>query len=132
MGQSLPLTYSGGLLGSGCASCSASATVRQLLAVARTNGSSAGLGQIFEIGIGATGYSDFEVTNGSGNLGPEGIDWDLTLALGGGLTLRMGRNAAVELVQSAQISPHQRTGLSASEQQLTRMYVTRVGFRYRF
>ena len=121
-----------------CRPCEGNATVWTALAFFRAGGGS-GFHQIIELGIGATGYQDFE-TEGGDVLPPNPdqsatseADIDITLSVGYGFGYGFGNRTQIFLVQSADQSLHQ-SGDNPNVEGTTSVqhYVTRVGLRYGF
>jgi len=125
---SVPLTYTGGGV-SGCpAGCDASANLTQVLGLFRAGG---GLGfhQVIELAGGATAYSNFHAQSGGAKLPPTGSDIDATFAFGYGFGFGFSPGTEIAVTQEFSTAVHQRTGLSASENNLPRIYTTRFGLR---
>lgn len=111
-----------------CAACDADATIWTALAFFRAGGGS-GFHQLIELGVGATGYQDFETEDGS-PLPPAKADMDITLSVGYGFGYGFGDRAAIFLVQSADQSLHQRGDGSNEGTTSVQHFVTRIGLRY--
>lgn len=112
----------------GCTPCDADATVWTALAFFRAGGGE-GFHQIIEVGIGATGYQDFESDEGE-SLPPLETDMDITLSVGYGFGFGFGNRMAIFLVQSADQSLHQKGDALNDGTSSVQHYVTRVGLRY--
>jgi hypothetical protein len=121
-----PLTYSGGVVG-GCGSCDASANIYQVLALVHA-GTGNGFHQVLELAGGATAYTNFQ-RSGGGTLPPDKPDYDLSFSFGYGFAYGLSPTSDIEVVQEVGTTIHQRTGLSASANNLPRIYVTRLGMR---
>jgi hypothetical protein len=126
----VPLTYSG--ISAGCAGgCDAKADIMQLHALFHA-GSGMGLHQVVELGLGATGYSNFRTEVGGTKLAPTAADYDLSFAFGYGFGYGLSPKSAIEVVQEFGTAIHQRTGLAGGESSLPRLYTTRIGVRFGF
>ena len=132
----VPLRYYEISPSAACSPCDANATVWTALAFFRAGGGE-GFHQIIELGIGATGYQDFETEDGDPL--PPGPEWaakskpdiDITLSVGYGFGFGFGKRTQIFLVQSADQSLHQSGGNSEIEgSSSVQHYVTRVGVRY--
>lgn len=124
----VPLEYRGrGLFGS-CSGCEADATIWTAMAIFRMGGGE-GFHQVIELGIGATGYQDFESENGE-SLPPAEPDMDVTISVGYGFGYGFGKRTSIFLVQAADQSLHQRGGPENDGTTSVQHYVTRIGLRY--
>lgn len=125
----VPLDYRdlNSVIGS-CARCDADATVWTGLAFFRAGGGE-GFHQLIEVGVGATGYQDFESDDGE-RLAPLERDIDITLSVGYGFGFGFGNRMAIFLVQSADQSLHQKGDASNEGTSSVQHYVTRIGLRY--
>ena len=123
----VPLEYRGGDL-LGCIRCDADATIWTAMAMFRMGGGE-GFHQVIEIGLGATGYQDFETENGDA-LPPTEPDMDVTISVGYGFGFGFGKRTSIFLVQSADQSIHQRGGPENDGTTSVQHYVTRIGLRY--
>ena len=133
IGERVPLTYRGPFT-SGCANCSAHATLRQALVILHSGAGADffGLGRSFAIGVGATGFSSFKADDaGPAAIGPSCIDWDPTIFFGYGFALPLGERFELQLTPELQTLIHQRTGLTGGEDSFTRVYMITIGARYR-
>ena len=131
-----PLRYYDLATTAACRPCDATATVWTALAFFRAGGGE-GFHQIIELGIGATGYQDFETEDGDPlppNPDPSATskpDIDITLSVGYGFGYGFGKRTQIFLVQSADQSLHQSGGNSGIDgSSSVQHYVTRVGVRY--
>ena len=124
----VPLEYRGRGLLAGCAACDADATIWTAMAMFRMGGGE-GFHQVIELGIGATGYQDFETEDGQ-PLRPTEPDMDVTISVGYGFGYGFGKRTSIFLVQTADQSLHQRGGSENDGTTSVQHYVTRIGFRY--
>lgn len=125
---SMPLTYSSTL----CASCDAKATVRQLAGILHY-GSGYTFHPVYELTVGAIGYSNFRRTDDpSIQLGSGKTDYDLKFSLGYGLGFGLSPSAKIEVIQEVGTVLHQRDGLAGSASNYPRVYVTRLGGKVAF
>ena len=122
----LPLTYS-----SATSTGDARGDVSQLMAVLRY-GSGYGFHPVYELQGGVIGFSDFRSTAMPPATFSSGSDYDPKLALGYGFGFGLSPTAAVEIVQELGTVLHQRDGLSGSQSNYPRIYVTRIGGRISF
>jgi hypothetical protein len=122
----LPVDYS-----SGSFAGEAKADVTQLLAVLRY-GSGYGFHPVYELSGGVIGFSNFRSTGMPQIDISNSTDWDPKIALGYGFGFGLSSTAAVEIVQELGTILHQRTGLSASQSNYPRIYVTRLGGKIAF
>ena len=90
------------------------------------------LRSVFELGLGATIYSDFRERGTDLRLGPEKTDGDFTFVFVYGLGYSFSRNFQVDVVQDLGTSLHQKTGLMAGERTSARISSTRLVARYGF
>jgi hypothetical protein len=88
------------------------------------------LRSVFELGLGATLYSDFRERGTDLRLGPGKTDADFTFAFAYGLGYSFSPNFHVDVVQELGTSLHQKTGLSAGEDTSARITSTRLVARY--
>ncbi|HEU4721937.1 MAG TPA: hypothetical protein VFS59_11290 [Gemmatimonadaceae bacterium] len=88
------------------------------------------LRSVFELGLGATIYSDFRERGTDLRLGPAKTDADFTFVFVYGLGYSFSRNFHVDVVQDLGTSLHQKTGLSAGEDTSARITSTRLVARY--
>ena len=90
------------------------------------------LRSVFELGLGATIYSDFRERGTDLRLGPANTDSDFTFVFVYGLGYSFTRNFHVDVVQDLGTSLHQKTGLAAGEDTSARISSTRLVARYGF
>jgi hypothetical protein len=121
------LTYSG----AECGSCDATALVTQLLGVLHY-GQGYTFHPVYELAVGATGYSGFRRTTDQVRLGSTETDYDFKFSLGYGLGFGLSPRAAIEVVQEIGTVLHQKTGLAGSASNYPRVYVTRLGGKIAF
>ena len=88
------------------------------------------LRSVFELGLGATIYSDFRERGTDLRLGAESTDADFAFAFVYGLGYSFSRNFQVDVVQDLGTSVHQKTGLAAGEDRSARVRSTRLVARY--
>jgi len=112
----------------GCRPCDADATVWSALAFFRAGGGE-GFHQVIELGIGATGYQDFESDDGE-RLPPLEADMDITLSVGYGFGYGFGNRVSIFLVQAADQTLHQKGDPDNDGSSSVQHYVTRIGLRY--
>ena len=90
------------------------------------------LRSVFELGLGATIYSDFRERVTGARLGTESTDADFAFVFVYGLGYSFSRNFQVDVVQDLGTSLHQKTGLTAGEDRSARISTTRLVARYGF
>jgi hypothetical protein len=90
------------------------------------------LRSVFELGLGATIYSDFRERVTGAPLGAESTDADFAFVFVYGLGYSFSRNFQVDVVQDLGTSLHQKTGLAAGEDRSARISTTRLVARYGF
>jgi hypothetical protein len=90
------------------------------------------LRSVFELGLGATIYSDFKERSTALRLGPAKTDADFAFVFVYGLGYSFSRNFHVDVVQDLGTSLHQKTGLTAGEDTSARITSTRLVARYGF
>ena len=90
------------------------------------------LRSVFELGLGATVYSDFRERGTGARLGAESTDTDFAFAFVYGLGYTFSRNFQVDVVQDLGTSLHQGTNLAAGEDRSARIRTTRLVARYGF
>ena len=90
------------------------------------------LRSVFELGLGATIYSDFRERVTGARLGAESTDTDFAFVFVYGLGYSFSRNFQVDVVQDLGTSLHQKTGLAAGEDRSARISTTRLVARYGF
>ena len=87
---------------------------------------------VFELGLGATIYSDFQERGTDIQLGPPKTDADFAFVFVYGLGYSFTRNFHVDVVQDWGNTLHQKTGLVSGEDTSARMSSTRLVARYGF
>lgn len=122
----MPLTYSSSLF-----SGDAKADVMQLMGLVRYGGGY-GFHGVYELQAGVIGFSDFKSTGTPQVTISSGSDYDPKLSLGYGFGFGLSPTSAIEVVQELGIVIHQREGLSGSQSNYPRVYVTRIGGRIAF
>jgi hypothetical protein len=122
----LPLTYS-----SSTFTGDAKADVSQLMAVLRY-GNGYGFHPVYELQGGVIGFSDFRSTGMPPVNISSGTDYDPKLTIGYGFGFGLSPMSAVEIVQELGTVLHQRDGLSGSQSNYPRIYVTRIGGKIAF
>jgi hypothetical protein len=122
----LPLAYS-----SSTVSGEAKADVKQLMAVLRYGGGY-GFHPVYELAAGVIGFSNFRTTGATPVVISSSADYDPKFSLGYGFGFGLSSRSSVEIVQELGTILHQRTGLSASESNYPRVYVTRLGGKIAF
>jgi hypothetical protein len=90
------------------------------------------LRSVFELGLGATVYSDFRERGTGARLGAESTDTDFAFVFVYGLGYSFSRNFQVDVVQDLGTSLHQATNLAAGEDRSARIRTTRLVARYGF
>ena len=90
------------------------------------------LRSVFELGLGATVYSDFRERGTGARLGAESTDTDFAFVFVYGLGYSFSRNFQVDVVQDLGTSLHQGTNLAAGEDRSARIRTTRLVARYGF
>ena len=90
------------------------------------------LRSVFELGLGATIYSDFRERGTDARLGAESTDTDFAFSFTYGLGYSFSRNFQVDVVQDLGTSLHQGTLLAAGEDRSARIRTTRLVARYGF
>ena len=90
------------------------------------------LRSVFELGLGATIYSDFRERDTGARLGAESTDTDFAFAFVYGLGYSFSPNFQVDVVQDLGTSLHQGTNLAAGEDRSARIRTTRLVARYGF
>jgi hypothetical protein len=123
----LPVGYS-----SASYSGDARATVTELMGVLRY-GAGYSFHPVYELQVGATGFSDFRSTGTT----PEvkistSTDYDPKVSIGYGFGFGLSSKAAIEIVQELGTILHQRDGLTASQSNYPRITVTRLGGKIAF
>jgi hypothetical protein len=122
----LPVGYS-----SGSFSGDAKADIRQLLAVLRY-GSGYGFHPVYELSGGMIGFSNFRSADMPQVDISTSADYDPKFSLGYGFGFGLSPTSSIEIVQELGTILHQRTGLSASQSNYPRIYVTRLGGKIAF
>jgi hypothetical protein len=122
----LPLTYS-----SSTFSGDAKADISQLMGVVRYGGGY-GFHGLYELQAGVIGFSDFRSESMPTVNLSSGSDYDPKLSLGYGFGFGLSSTSAIEIVQELGIILHQREGLSGSQSNYPRVYVTRIGGKIAF
>ena len=87
---------------------------------------------VFEIGLGATIYSDFRERGSDLRLGPTKTEADFAFVFVYGLGYSFTRNFHVDVVQDIGTTIHQKTGLVSGEDTSARTSSTRLVARYGF
>ena len=87
---------------------------------------------VFELGLGATVYSDFRERGTGTRLGAESTDTDFAFAFVYGLGYSFSPNFHVDVVQDLGTTLHQGTNLAAGEDRSARIRTTRLVARYGF
>ena len=90
------------------------------------------LRSVFELGLGATIYSDFRERGTDLRLGPSRNDADFAFMFVYGLGYSFTRNFHVDVVQDWGNSIHQKSGLTSGEDTSARLSSTRLVARYGF
>ena len=122
----LPLAYSSSTISS-----DAKADIMELTALLRYGGGY-GFHPVYELAGGLMRFSNFESTGPSSVSISSSSDYDPKFSLGYGFGFGLSPTAAIEVVQELGTILHQRTGLSASQSNYPRIYVTRLGGRIAF
>lgn len=122
----LPLAYS-----SSTFSGDAKADVTQLMALLRYGGGY-GFHPVYELSGGVIGFSDFRSTGTPQMDISTSVDYDPKFSLGYGFGFGLSPSTSLEVVQEIGTVLHQRTGLSASQSNYPRIYVTRIGGKIAF
>jgi hypothetical protein len=120
----LPLVYSSSIF-----SGEAKADVTQLMAVLRYGGGYS-FHPVYELAVGAIGFSDFE--SESGQKISSSTDYDPKISIGYGFGFGISPRASIDIVQELGTVLHQRDGLAASESNYPRIFVTRLGGKIAF
>jgi hypothetical protein len=109
----------------------AKARVTQLMGLLRYGGGY-GFHPVYELSGGVIGFSDFRSNDTQQVSISTSSDFDPKFALGYGFGFGLSSKTAIEIVQEIGIVLHQRTGLSASESNYPRVYVTRLAGKFAF
>jgi hypothetical protein len=122
----LPVGYS-----SSTFSGDAKADLMQLMGLVRY-GSGYGFHPVYELQAGVIGFSDFRSTGTPQVQISSSTDYDPKFSLGYGFGFGLSPSSSIEVVQELGTVLHQRTGLSASQSNYPRIYVTRLGGKIAF
>ena len=122
----LPVAYS-----SSSFSGDAKADIMELMALLRYGGGY-GFHPVYELSGGVMRFSNFRSTGTSSVSISTNSDYDPKFSLGYGFGFGLSSNASLEVVQELGTILHQRTGLSASQSNYPRIYVTRLGGKIAF
>ena len=122
----LPLTYS-----SSSFNGEAEANVRQLVGVIRY-GAGYSFHPIYELSAGMIGFSGFRSTGASEVSLSNSTDYDPKISIGYGFGFGISSTASIDIVQELGTILHQRVGLTASQSNYPRIYVTRIGGKIAF
>jgi len=104
--------------------CDATGTVVQLMGLMHS-ANAPSFHQVYQMTIGATGYTNFKQVSTGAKIGPEKIDYDLAVAVGYGIGLGLSSAASIEMLQEVGTVRHQRTGLAAGTGGYPRILTTR-------
>jgi hypothetical protein len=122
----LPVGYS-----SSSFSGDAKADLMQLMGLVRY-GSGYGFHPVYELQAGVIGFSDFRSSGTPSVQISSSTDYDAKFSLGYGFGFGLSPSSSIEIVQELGTVLHQRTGLSASQSNYPRIYVTRLGGKIAF
>jgi hypothetical protein len=122
----LPLRYS-----STAFTGEANATVQQLMALVRYGGGYS-FHSVYELAVGAVGFSNFRSSEGASTKLSNSTDYDPKLSIGYGFGFGLSPRSSIEVIQEFGIVLHQREGLAASESNYPRIFVTRLGGKMSF
>jgi hypothetical protein len=122
----LPVAYS-----SASFSGDAKADVTELMALLRYGGGY-GFHPVYELAAGLIGFSNFRSTDTQQITISTSSDFDPKFSLGYGFGFGVSSSTSLEIVQEVGTILHQRTGLSASQSNYPRIYVTRLGGKIAF
>jgi hypothetical protein len=118
-------------LGTTCTGgCDAHGTVTQIEGLVHS-GNSYSFHQVYQLTIGATGFSNFKTTAGE-RVGPASTDYDFSFSIGYGLGFGVSSNFAIEALQQIGTVLHQRDGLAAGSGNYPTISVTRLGGKFSF
>ena len=109
----------------------AKARITQLMGLLRYGGGY-GFHPVYELSGGVIGFSDFRSDDTQQVSISTSSDFDPKFSLGYGFGFGLSSKTAIEIVQEIGIVLHQRTGLSASESNYPRVYVTRLAGKFAF
>ena len=96
------------------------------------SGSGVGFHQVVELAGGVNAYSNFRTQTDNATLMPTKRDYDMAFSLGYGFGYGLSPTSALEVVQELGISIHQKTNLTASENNTPRSSTTRISLRFGF
>lgn len=113
------------------AGCDATGTVIQIMGLAHSANSYAFHG-VYQLTVGATGFSNFRERSTGSQIGPKATDYDFSFALGYGLGFGLSSTAAIEIVQEIGTVLHQKTGLASGSGNYPRISATRLGGKIAF
>jgi hypothetical protein len=122
----LPIGYS-----SSTFSGDAKADVTQLVGLVQYGGGY-GFHPVYELSAGVIGFSDFRSTGAQPTKLSTSTDYDAKFSLGYGFGFGLSPTTSLDVVQELGTILHQRTGLSASQSNYPRIYVTRIGGKIAF
>jgi hypothetical protein len=91
-----------------------------------------GFHPVYELSAGVIGFSEFRSNDTQQVSISTSSDFDPKFGLGYGFGFGLSSKTAIEIVQEIGIVLHQRTGLSASESNYPRVYVTRLAGKFAF
>lgn len=109
--------------------CNATGQIAQALAQFRISGG-VGFGQVIELGLGATRYTDFREDGTDVPLEPFDPVTDFTFKVGYGFGYGLSTRSQIYLVQDFVTSIHSREGLDRDASNLVQQRALRIGFRY--
>jgi hypothetical protein len=127
----VPLVYSSAI-SSACSACNAHATLSTYGAVLHGGGGRPGLGQAFELFLGAMQYANFERDSPRTSLPPSSANIDFMFSVGYGFGYSFSNAFRLELMQEYANTFHERTNLPGNAQTRGRYYFTRLGVRVGF
>ena len=128
------LVYTGGTASDAvnCAGgCNAKGTVTQIMGLVHSVNGYA-FHPVYQLTVGATGFSNFREQTTSAKIGPNATDYDFSFAIAYGIGFGLSSSSAVEVVQEIGTVLHQRTDLPAGSGNYPRIGVTRLTAKFAF
>lgn len=105
--------------------CDASGTVMQIMGLVHS-GNSYSFHPVYQLTVGATGFSNFRERTSNSQIGPTTTDYDFSFAVGYGIGFGLSSTMMIEAMQEIGTVVHQRTGLAAGSGNYPRMTATRL------
>jgi hypothetical protein len=123
-----PIAYYGGL---DCTGCSAHINLYSVMATFHAGGG-IGFHQVIDASIGSHVSSGIRRDSDDAQLDPQTSNSDFGFTVGYGFGYGLSRGFQITLVQDFGLAVHERTGLSAGDNNSLRMQATRLGVRIGF